>query len=63
MADELEKVLREAGASIYAQSPNAPSSGAYAHTPRPNVSGAGGEAKPTGSGSRGRVVDADYTEN
>ena len=62
-ADELEKVLREAGASIYAQSPNAPSSGAYAHIPKPNVSGAGREAKPSGSGSRGRVVDADYTEN
>ena len=62
-SEELEKVLREAGASIYAQSPNAPSSGAYAHTPKPDVGGAGGEAKPSGSGTRGRVVDADYTEN
>lgn len=62
-SEELEKVLREAGASIYAQSPNAPSSGAYAHTPKPDIGGAGGEAKPSGSGTRGRVVDADYTEN
>ena len=62
-ANELEAVLREAGAAIYSQSPEAPSAGPYAYTPKPDTSGAGGAAKPSGSGSRGRVVDADYTEN
>jgi molecular chaperone DnaK len=47
-AEELEKVIREAGATIYSASPEAPSSG---------------QAKPTGSGPRGKVVDADFTEN
>ncbi|MCB1985217.1 MAG: molecular chaperone DnaK [Burkholderiales bacterium] len=62
-ASELEKILRDAGASIYAQSSGAQSAGKQAYTAKPDTSGAGGEAKPSGSGSRGRVVDADYTEN
>lgn len=61
-ADELEKVIRSAGALIYSQSPEAPTSGPYAPHAGPDLSGAGGEAKPTGSGHRGKVVDADYTE-
>lgn len=60
--DELEKVLREAGALLYSQSPEAPTSGAYAPHPTPDLGG-GGEAKPSGSGPRGRVVDADYEES
>ena len=62
-ADELEKVISAAGALIYSQSPEAPKSGPYSFHPFPNVGGAGSEAKPTGSGPRGKVVDADYTES
>lgn len=61
-ADELEKVIRSAGALIYSQSPNAPTSGPYAPHAAPDLGDVGGEAKPTGSGPRGKVVDADYTE-
>jgi molecular chaperone DnaK len=61
-ADDLEKVIREAGATVYSQTPGAPTSGPYAPHPTPDVSGAGGEAKPSGSGERGKVVDADYEE-
>jgi len=61
-AEELEKVIREAGALIYSESPGAPSSGPYAPHAAPDMGGAGGEAKPTGSGPRGKVVDADFTE-
>jgi molecular chaperone DnaK len=57
---ELNKVLREAGTVLYSQSPGAPKTGPYAHV---DTSGAGGEAKPSGSGKRGRVVDADYEES
>lgn len=59
---ELDKVLREVGVALYAQSPGAPKSGPYSYHPYPNTGSAGGEAKPTGSGERGRVVDADYKE-
>ena len=62
-ADELEKVIKEAGTVIYAQTTEAPKSGPYSHTAAPDMSGAGGDAKPSGSGPRGRVVDADYTES
>jgi molecular chaperone DnaK len=62
-AEALEKVIKEAGTAVYAQSATAPSSGAYAHHATPDTSGAGGEAKPSGSGARGKVVDADYTES
>lgn len=61
-AEELEKVIREAGVTIYSTSPEAPSSGPYAPHAAPDMGGAGGEAKATGSGPRGKVVDADYTE-
>jgi molecular chaperone DnaK len=61
-AENLEKVLREAGTVIYSQSSEAPKSGPYAHQAAPDMSSAGGEAKPSGAGPRGKVVDADYTE-
>jgi molecular chaperone DnaK len=61
-ADDLEKVIREAGAAVYSQTSGAPTSGPYAPHPTPDVSGAGGEAKPSGSGERGKVVDADFEE-
>jgi molecular chaperone DnaK len=67
-AEELKKVLQEAGVVIYSQSPNAPRSGVYSQTPysdpepRPNVGTGGGEARPSGAGPRGKVVDADYKE-
>lgn len=61
-ADELEKVIRSAGALIYSQSPEAPTSGPYAPHAAPDLDDVGGEAKPSGSGPRGKVVDADYTE-
>jgi molecular chaperone DnaK len=48
---------------IYSQTSEAPKSGPYSHTEAPDMSGAGGEAKPSGSGPRGKVVDADYTES
>ena len=61
-AEELEKVVKEAGIVIYSQSTEAPKSGPYAHHAAPDMGGAGGEAKPSGAGPRGKVVDADYTE-
>lgn len=62
-AEVLRKVLKEAGVVIYAQT-QPPGTGPYQEVrydtaPPPNVS-AGAEARPSGSGSRGRVVDADY---
>lgn len=62
-ADELEKVIRSAGALIYSQSPEAPTSGPYAPHAGPDLGDVGGEAKPSGSGPRGKVVDADFTED
>ena len=65
-ADKIDSILREAGAALYMESPDAPKSGAYASHPHVyphvNTSAAGGEAKPSGSGKRGKVVDADYEE-
>ena len=60
---ELEKVLKEAGVALYSQSTEAPKSGPYAHYPYPDTSGEEGEARPSGSGGHGRVVDADYEES
>ena len=54
-AEALKRLLQEAGAGLYAQT-------APAAPPRPDVGAAGGEARPTGAGPRGRVVDADYKE-
>jgi molecular chaperone DnaK len=55
-ADALKVVLQEAGQSLYAQ---APQPGAQ---PRPDVGAPTGEARPSGSGPSGRVVDAEYRE-
>ncbi len=62
-AEALRRVLKEAGTVIYAQSPQA-GKGPYQEvgtgtTPPPGPS-ATGEARPSGSGPRGRVADADY---
>lgn len=68
-AEALRKVLQEAGAVLYSQSGQAGKGAPYAETrwegpePPPNVSAATGEARPSGSGPRGRVVDAEYEEN
>jgi len=62
-ADELEKVIKEAGTVIYSQTTEAPKTGPYSHTAAPDMSSAGGAAKPSGSGPRGKVVDADFTES
>lgn len=62
-AEALRKVLQEAGTVIYSQSGKA--SGPYAQTrwegpePPPGV----GAPRPSGSGPRGKVVDAEYKEN
>jgi molecular chaperone DnaK len=55
-ADALKMVLQEVGKTLYAQ---APQPGAQ---PRPDVGAPTGEARPTGSGPGGRVVDAEYRE-
>lgn len=57
-AEALGKLLKEAGTTIYAQTPGAYQAGAEKPSPP-----SGGEARPSGSGARGRVVDADYTES
>ena len=68
-ADALKKLLKEVGATLYAQSGQAPKSGPYAETrwegpePPPNVDAASREPRPSGSGPRGKVVDAEYREN
>src|SRR5512142_955948 len=68
-ADALKKILQEAGAVLYAQTGQAQKGGPYAETrwqgpePAPNVGAAGGEPRPSGSGPRGKVVDAEYKEN
>jgi len=56
-AEALGKILKEAGVSIYAQAPGVED--VYKeHKYEEEPSG----ARPSGSGSRGRVVDADYEE-
>jgi molecular chaperone DnaK len=55
-AEALKKKLREAGAAVYAQTPGS----AYGHVPPTGP--APGEARPTGAGPRGKVVDAEYHE-
>lgn len=68
-AESLKKVLQEAGAVLYAQSGKAGKGGPYAETrwegpePPPNVGAATGEPRPSGSGPRGKVVDAEYKES
>ncbi len=56
-SEALQKLMKEAGAVIYAQTPGA---GIYAETPAPGTPS--GEGRPSGSGPRGRVVDAEYQE-
>jgi molecular chaperone DnaK len=60
-AEILKNALKEGGTILYAQTPGAykASSGPQ---PPPTVGEAGGEARPSGAGPRGRVVDADYKE-
>jgi molecular chaperone DnaK len=60
-AEVLKKALKEGGTILYAQTPGAykTSSGPQ---PPPTVGEAGGAARPSGAGPRGRVVDADYKE-
>ncbi len=68
-ADALRKVLQEAGAVLYSQSGQASKGEPYAETrwegpePPPNVGAPTGEPRPSGSGPRGKVVDAEYKEN
>jgi molecular chaperone DnaK len=57
-AETLKQVLQEAGAQIYSQTTPAQAG----PQPQPDVGTATGEARPTGSGPRGRVVDAEYRE-
>jgi len=68
-AEALKKVLKEAGATLYAQSGQAQKGRPYGETrwegpePPPDVGAATGEPRPSGSGPRGKVVDAEYREN
>jgi len=68
-AEALKKVLKEAGAVLYTQSGQAQKGEPYAETrwqgptPQPSVGAPSGEARPSGTGPRGRVVDAEYREN
>ena len=55
-AEALKVTLQEAGQALYAQ---APESGPH---PPPDVGAPSGEARPTGSGPAGRVVDAEFKE-
>ena len=55
-AEALKAVLQEAGKTLYAKAPEG------APQPRPDVGPEGGEARPTGAGPGGRVVDAEYEE-
>jgi molecular chaperone DnaK len=55
-AEALKTVMQEVGKAIYTQSPE---SGPQA---RPDVGEPSREARPTGAGPGGRVVDAEYRE-
>ncbi len=63
-AEALRKLLKEAGAVIYSQTTTG--AGPYAETRfpggNPPPSESTGEARPSGSGPRGKVVDAEYKE-
>jgi len=59
-ADALDKVVKEAGVTVYAQGQT---SGPYAEVKPPPEASAGQEARPSGAGPRGRVVDAQYRES
>jgi molecular chaperone DnaK len=55
-AETLKRLLQEAGRVIYAQAPQT------GPQPHPDMGTATGEARPTGQGPSGRVVDAEYRE-
>jgi molecular chaperone DnaK len=55
-AEALKAVLQEVGKTLYAQAPEG------APQPQPEVAPETGEARATGSGPGGRVVDAEYKE-
>jgi molecular chaperone DnaK len=55
-AEALRQVLQEVGKELYAQA------GQAGPQPQPDVGTSTGEARPSGSGPRGRVVDAEYKE-
>lgn len=63
--EALKKLLKEAGAVIYSQT-QTESGGPYAETKFPGGNPppyeSTGEARPSGSGPRGKVVDAEYKE-
>lgn len=63
-ADELKKVLKEAGASLYSQSGQASKGGPYSET-RWEGGGDGNDAPPApgGAAPRGKVVDAEFRES
>jgi molecular chaperone DnaK len=56
-AASLRRVLQEAGSTLYAEAPRT------APQPRPDVEAVSGEARPSGAGPRGRVIDAEYRES
>ncbi|MBU1395873.1 MAG: molecular chaperone DnaK [Gammaproteobacteria bacterium] len=64
-AEALKKLLKEAGAVIYSQT-QTQGGGPYAETKFPGGTPppyeSTGEARPSGSGPRGKVVDAEYKE-
>jgi molecular chaperone DnaK len=60
-SDALAEILKEAGAVLYAQTPGAKEKGPYRHVKMEDEPPVGG--RPSGSGPRGRVVDADYEES
>lgn len=68
-AEALKIVLQEAGTVLYAQSGQASKGGPYSETrwrepaPPPVVSAPADEPHPSGSGPRGKVVEAEYREN
>jgi molecular chaperone DnaK len=55
-SEQLKRTLQEAGATLYTEASQ------VGREPRPNVGAPSGEARPTGSGPRGRVVEAEYKE-
>jgi molecular chaperone DnaK len=59
-AEALGKILKEAGTAVYAQVPGAEK--VYRETRAPGMDEGPGEPRPSGSGPRGRVVDAEYKE-
>ena len=68
-AEALQKILQEAGAVLYSQTGQASKGEPYAETrwegpePKPDVGASSGEARASGSGPRGKVVDAEFKEN